>query len=152
MRLDFTLNNRPYRLEVPDHWTVLDLLRDGLALTATKYGCGEGVCGTCTVLLDDEPVRACLVLAARLRGRTLLTAEGLESDGAPDRLVSLHRIAGLSEVRVDKGTLEIGAMTSLSALVRHGIVRDGWPLLAHAASRVATPSIRSSATLGGNLC
>ena len=66
MRLDFTLNNRPYRLEAPDHWTVLDLLRDGLALTATKYGCGEGVCGTCTVLLDDEPVRGCLVLAARL--------------------------------------------------------------------------------------
>ena len=62
MRLDFTLNNRPYRLEAPDHWTVLDLLRDGLALTATKYGCGEGVCGTCTVLLDDEPVRGCLVL------------------------------------------------------------------------------------------
>ena len=69
MRLDFTLNNRPYRLEAPDHWTVLDLLRDGLALTATKYGCGEGVCGTCTVLLDDEPVRGCLVLAARLRGQ-----------------------------------------------------------------------------------
>jgi aerobic-type carbon monoxide dehydrogenase small subunit (CoxS/CutS family) len=97
MRLDFTLNNRPYRLEAPDHWTVLDLLRDGLALTAAKYGCGEGVCGTCTVLLDDEPVRACLVLAARLRGRTLLTAEGLESNGVPDRLQSAFARAGAAQ-------------------------------------------------------
>src|SRR5437763_1332377 len=153
MRLDFTLNNRPYRLEAPDHWTVLDLLRDGLALTATKYGCGEGVCGTCTVLLDDEPVRGCLVLAARLRGRTLLTAEGLESNGAPDHLQSAFARAGAAQCGFcTPGMLEIGAMTSLSALVRDGIVRDGWPLLAHAASRVATPSIRSSATLGGNLC
>ncbi len=71
---------------------------------------------------------------------------------APDRLVSLHRIAGLSDIRVDKGMLEIGAMASLSALVRHGTVREGWPLLARAAARVATPAIRSSATLGGNLC
>jgi aerobic-type carbon monoxide dehydrogenase small subunit (CoxS/CutS family) len=97
MRLDFTLNNRSCRLEAPDHWTVLDLLRDGLALTATKYGCGEGVCGTCTVLLDGEPVRACLVLAARLRGRTLLTAEGLEENGAPDRLQSAFARAGAAQ-------------------------------------------------------
>src|SRR6266849_2454402 len=94
MRLDFTLNNRPCRAEAPAHWTVLDLLRDGLALTATKYGCGEGVCGTCTVLLDGEPVRACLVLASRLRGRTLLTAEGLEDNGKPDRLQSAFARAG----------------------------------------------------------
>ncbi|MDP2703201.1 MAG: 2Fe-2S iron-sulfur cluster-binding protein, partial [Candidatus Rokubacteria bacterium] len=65
--IDFTLNGRPCRIDVPAHWTTLDLLRDGLALNGTKYGCGEGVCGTCTVLLDGEPVRACLVLAARLR-------------------------------------------------------------------------------------
>jgi carbon-monoxide dehydrogenase small subunit len=84
--LAFTLNGRPARASVPAHWTVLDLLRDGLALTGTKYGCGEGVCGTCTVLLDDEPVRACLVLAARLDGRALVTVEGLEHDGHLDPL------------------------------------------------------------------
>jgi aerobic-type carbon monoxide dehydrogenase small subunit (CoxS/CutS family) len=82
----FTLNGRACRTTVPAHWTVIDLLRDGLALTGTKYGCGEGVCGTCTVLLDGEPVRACLVLAARLDGRTLLTVEGLEREGRLDRL------------------------------------------------------------------
>jgi carbon-monoxide dehydrogenase small subunit len=82
----FTLNGRPCRTSVPVHWTVIDLLRDGLALTGTKYGCGEGVCGTCTVLLDGEPVRACLVLAARVDGRMLMTVEGLERDGQLDRL------------------------------------------------------------------
>ena len=55
------------------------------------------MCGTCTVLLDDEPVRACLVLAARLRGRTLLTAEGLESNGAPDHLQSAFARAGAAQ-------------------------------------------------------
>jgi len=84
--LEFTLNARPCRTSAPAHWTVLDLLRDGLALHGTKYGCGEGVCGTCTVLLDGEPIRACLVLAARLDGRTLETVEGLERAGCLDPL------------------------------------------------------------------
>lgn len=84
--LEFTLNARPCRTSAPAHWTVLDLLRDGLTLTGTKYGCGEGVCGTCTVLLDGEPIRACLLLAARLDGRTLETVEGLERGGRLDPL------------------------------------------------------------------
>ena len=84
--LEFTLNGAPCRIDVPGHWTVLDLLRDGVALSGAKDGCGEGVCGTCTVLLDGEPIRACLLLAARVRGRTLLTVEGLDRDGEPDRL------------------------------------------------------------------
>jgi aerobic-type carbon monoxide dehydrogenase small subunit (CoxS/CutS family) len=84
--LAFTLNGRPCRTSAPAHWTVIDLLRDGLALAGTKFGCGEGVCGTCTVLLDGEPVRACLVLAARLDGRALVTVEGLERDGVLDPL------------------------------------------------------------------
>ena len=84
--LEFTLNGAPCRIDVPSHWTVLDLLRDGVALSGAKDGCGEGVCGTCTVLLDGEPIRACLLLAARVRGRTLLTVEGLDRDGEPDRL------------------------------------------------------------------
>jgi carbon-monoxide dehydrogenase small subunit len=80
LALAFTLNGRPCRTRAPAHWTVIDLLRDGLALAGTKDGCGEGVCGACTVLLDGEPVRACLVLAARLDGRSLLTIEGLEGE------------------------------------------------------------------------
>ena len=80
LSLHFTLNGRPCRTEAPTHWTALDLLRDGLSLAGTKDGCGEGVCGACTVLLDGEPVRACLTLAARLHGRSLQTIEGLEGD------------------------------------------------------------------------
>lgn len=70
----------------------------------------------------------------------------------PDRLVSLHRVPALSGIRVDGGALDIGAMTTLAALSRHDAVRVGWPLLGQAAHRVATPAIRSTATLGGNLC
>jgi aerobic-type carbon monoxide dehydrogenase small subunit (CoxS/CutS family) len=78
--LDFTLNGRPCRIDCPPHWTVLDLLRDGLSLLGAKDGCGEGVCGACTVLLDGRPIRACLVLAARLDGHALVSIEGLEGD------------------------------------------------------------------------
>jgi aerobic carbon-monoxide dehydrogenase small subunit len=100
--LAFTLNGRACRTSVPAHWTVIDLLRDALALTGTKYGCGEGVCGTCTVLLDDEPVRACLVLAARLDGRSLVTVEGLERDG---------RLDGLQESFAREGAAQCGYCT-----------------------------------------
>jgi carbon-monoxide dehydrogenase small subunit len=86
MTLTFTLNGRPCATETPEHWTVLDLLRDGLGLMGTKYGCGEGVCGTCTVLADGRPIRACLVLAAHVRHRSLLTVEGLEAAGRLDPL------------------------------------------------------------------
>jgi aerobic-type carbon monoxide dehydrogenase small subunit (CoxS/CutS family) len=86
VNLSFTLNGRPCATEAPDHWTVLDLLRDALSLMGTKYGCGEGVCGTCTVLLEGRPARACLVLAAHVRGRDVVTIEGLEVAGRLDPL------------------------------------------------------------------
>ncbi|WP_423787745.1 (2Fe-2S)-binding protein, partial [Klebsiella pneumoniae] len=59
------------------HWTLLELLRDGLGALDVKEGCGEGVCGTCTVLLDGEPISACLVLAPRSAGRRITTVRGL---------------------------------------------------------------------------
>jgi aerobic-type carbon monoxide dehydrogenase small subunit (CoxS/CutS family) len=111
--LDFTLNERPHRIEAPVHWTVLDLLRDGLALNGTKFGCGEGVCGTCTVLLDGEPVRSCLVLASRLRGRTMVTVEGLDRDGEPDRLQTAFARAGA----VQCGFCTPGMLLSARALL-----------------------------------
>jgi carbon-monoxide dehydrogenase medium subunit len=69
----------------------------------------------------------------------------------PDPLITLHRVPGLAEVVVDDGVLHLGSMVSMADLVRSRAVRGGWELLAEAAHRVATPAIRSSATLGGNL-
>ena len=131
--LEFTLNGRPARAEVPDHWTVLDLLRDGLALSGTKDGCGEGVCGACTVLLDGEPVRACLVLAARVRGRALMTVEGLEQAGAPDRLQEAFARAGA----VQCGFCTPGMLLSARALLA-------------ANPSPSAPDVREA--LAGNLC
>jgi len=110
-------------------------------------------------LAEPESVPEAVEVLSRLEGDTRIIAGGTALVPTmrlglvtPDRLVSLHRIPGLSEIRVSKGVLEVGAMASLAAPARHGALRAGWPLLAQAAGRVATPAIRSSATLGGNLC
>jgi len=113
LSLDFTLNGRPCQAEAPAHWTLLDLLRDGLALHGTKFGCGEGVCGTCTVLLDDEPVRSCLVLAARIRGRAVVTVEGLDREGEPNPLQVAFAKAGA----VQCGFCTPGMLLSVRALL-----------------------------------
>jgi carbon-monoxide dehydrogenase small subunit len=113
VNLTFTLNGRPCATDAPDHWTVLDLLRDGLSLMGTKYGCGEGVCGTCTVLADGRPLRACLVLAAHVRGRELVTVEGLEVDGRLDRLQTAFAELGASQC----GFCTPGMLLSAKALL-----------------------------------
>ena len=132
LALDFTLNGRPCRSEAPAHWTVLDLLRDGLALAGAKDGCGEGVCGACTVLLDGQPIRACLTLAARLDGRSLVTIEGLEGD----------RLHPLQEAFVRLGAVQCGFCTP-------GMVLSALALLA---VDPAPSADRIREALAGNLC
>ncbi len=66
--------------------TLLTLLRDRLALTGTKNGCSAGECGACTVLMNGEPVNACMVLAVEVEGAEITTVEGLAHDGQLDRL------------------------------------------------------------------
>jgi len=73
----FVLNGESVQMNVPSHWTLLKLLRDGFGLTGTKEGCGIGECGACTVLMDGVPVNACLVLAPKVEGREVQTVEGL---------------------------------------------------------------------------
>ena len=63
----FTLNGKPVRLETDDERTLLWVLRTDLGLTGTKYGCGDGLCGACTVLVDGKAVRSCRTLARRRR-------------------------------------------------------------------------------------
>ncbi len=81
MKLSFTVNGEPVALALDGLKTLLDVLRYDLGLTGTKKGCEIGECGTCTVLLDGEPVNACMVLAQEMEGRTVVTVEGLACDG-----------------------------------------------------------------------
>ncbi len=75
-----TINGRAYESEVEARLLLSDFLRHELDLTGTHVGCEHGVCGACTVLLDGEPVRACLILAVQVNGRQLTTVEGLATD------------------------------------------------------------------------
>ncbi|CAN5453370.1 (2Fe-2S)-binding protein [soil metagenome] len=73
----FTVNGAPTEVDVPGMRRLLDVLREDLALTGTKEGCGEGECGACTVLVDGAPVDACLVPVCQVRGTAIRTVEGL---------------------------------------------------------------------------
>ena len=75
----FEVNGVAVRVEVCPQDTLLDVLRHSLGLLGSKEGCAEGECGACTVLLDDLPVTACLVLAAQVEGRSVTTIEGVAS-------------------------------------------------------------------------
>jgi carbon-monoxide dehydrogenase small subunit len=75
--LRFTVNGEYYELEIKANRTLVDVLREDLGLTGTKKGCGSGKCGSCTVLLEGDPVNACLILAPQVNGKAILTIEGL---------------------------------------------------------------------------
>jgi carbon-monoxide dehydrogenase small subunit len=84
--LSFVLNGVERRLSVPADMSVLEMLRERLGLTGTKYGCGEGECGACTVRVDGATVNSCLMFAVDCDGRELVTVEGLTVDGVGERL------------------------------------------------------------------
>jgi aerobic-type carbon monoxide dehydrogenase small subunit (CoxS/CutS family) len=80
-RLRFKVNGESHELDVPGDMPLLWALRDHLQLTGTRYSCGQGLCGTCTVLLDGEPIRSCVTDVADVEGREVLTIEGLSPSG-----------------------------------------------------------------------
>jgi carbon-monoxide dehydrogenase small subunit len=92
--LDFTMNGRPERLETAPGKRALDLLREDLGLTAAKQGCGMGECGACAVLVDGVARLSCLMLAAQLEGREVVTAEGLGTVDAPHPIQASFAAAG----------------------------------------------------------
>jgi carbon-monoxide dehydrogenase small subunit len=112
MRLVITVNGRERTFDVPPNTLLLNLLRERLDLTGSKYGCGIGECGACTVLLDGEPVLGCMTLAADCDGKTVETIEGLGEDG-------LHPIqtAYLEEGAVQCGFCTPGFIMTTKALL-----------------------------------
>ena len=81
MKITLRVNGRALEADVAPADTLLSVLRDTLDLTGTKYGCGEGHCGACTVLLDGQPVKSCQPRAAVLQGKSITTIESLEHEG-----------------------------------------------------------------------
>jgi carbon-monoxide dehydrogenase small subunit len=102
MTARMVLNGRVREIDVRANQTLLEVLRDTLGIFDVKEGCGEGVCGVCTVLLDGRPVSSCLVLAPAVRGRAVVTLRGLERDGG------LHP---LQEAFVRHGAVQCGFCT-----------------------------------------
>jgi aerobic carbon-monoxide dehydrogenase small subunit len=81
VEITLDLNGRPYRVRVEPRRTLADTIRDDCGLTGTHIGCEHGVCGACTVIVDGEVVRACLMFAAQAQGRRIRTVEGLANEG-----------------------------------------------------------------------
>jgi len=84
--IPFRLNNRPVSLTVDGDRMLLWVLRTELGLTGTKYGCGQSLCGACTVLVNKEAVRSCQLPVRDVRGKEVITIEGLSSNGKPHPL------------------------------------------------------------------
>ena len=84
--VELSVNGRPRSGSVEPRKTLADFLRDDLDLTGTHVGCEHGVCGACTVLVDGEPVRSCLMFAVQARGQEVTTVEGLARDGVMNPL------------------------------------------------------------------
>jgi aerobic carbon-monoxide dehydrogenase small subunit len=86
VEIEFRLNGVVRRATVPADMSALVMLRDVLGLTGTKYGCGEGECGACTVLVDGASINSCLLFAVDCDGREVTTIEGLAGDERAERL------------------------------------------------------------------
>jgi len=133
MSLRLTVNGREVRAEVPARLSLADLLRDRLGLTGTHLGCEHGVCGACSVLLDEVAVRACLVFAVQAHDHEVWTVEGLHADG---------RIADLQRAMADRHGLQCGFCTP-------GFLVTATELLAEG-GRPDEAEVREA--LSGNVC
>jgi carbon-monoxide dehydrogenase small subunit len=132
--VEFELNGRSVTTWVWAHQTLLEVLRDEAGATDVKYGCGEGVCGTCTVLLDGQAVNSCLMLAIQVAGRSIMTLRGLTRNGG-----DMHP---LQERFLQLGASQCGFCTPGMVLVAYALLERG-----KGASR---EEIREAIT--GNLC
>ena len=133
MKIEFVVNGKTPRMDVPGGKRLLDVLREDLHLTGAKEGCGEGECGACTVLMDGEAVHSCMVLAGQLTGHTVTTIEGLEEDG---------RLGVLQNAFVEQGAVQCGYCTP-------GMIMSAAGLL----NRTPDPTEEEiRVALSGNIC
>ncbi|MGE0735675.1 MAG: (2Fe-2S)-binding protein [Alphaproteobacteria bacterium] len=102
MQVNLTVNGEAERVSAEPVQTLLDLLRERLGLTGTKLGCNQGVCGTCTVLIDGKLARSCLQLAVACEGREIVTIEGLSDNG---------KLSPLQQAFVESGAVQCGYCT-----------------------------------------
>ena len=132
-QIRLTVNGGSRRIEVDDHWTLAELLRDHLRLTGTKLGCERGECGACTVIVDDKPVYSCSYLAVWADGKTVMTVEGLSKDG---------KLSPLQEAFVAHDAPQCGFCTSGQLMSATALLR---------ANPTPTPA-EVRAGLAGNIC
>ena len=112
-RREITINGKKHSVTAPDEMPLLWVLRDVLGMTGTKYGCGVGVCGSCTILEGDRAVRSCQTTLREAGGKAYTTIEGLSTDGS-------HPIqqAWLAEDVAQCGYCQPGMMLEIRALLR----------------------------------
>lgn len=135
MPLTFMLNNQQTTLEVDARQTLLEVLRNQGGMTSVHRSCEEGECGACTVLLNEEPVNACLVLAASVQGASVLTSEGLVKNGKPHPLMKAF---------TDELGIQCGFCTP-------GMLMNAYALINRAGDNLLTDQVIRK-TLEGNLC
>ncbi len=98
-RITVTVNGSADVMDVPSNMTMLQMLREKLALTGTKNGCAAGECGSCTVLWNGEPVNSCMVLAVECDGTEIVTVEGLAHD---------HQLGPIQQAMIEAGAVQCG--------------------------------------------
>jgi carbon-monoxide dehydrogenase small subunit len=113
--IQLTVNGEQHRVEVPAMKRLLDVLREDLHLTGTKEGCGEGECGACAVLMDDELVNSCLIPALQANGARLCTIEGVSTEG---------RLHPIQQCFLENGGAQCGICTPGMILATHHLLES----------------------------
>ncbi len=116
VEISFTLNGVKTQLAVPAGMSTLDMLRDRLGLRGTKYACGEGECGACTVIVDGTTLNSCLMFAVECDGRELVTVEGVAASEAGKRL----RESFVEHGAVQCGFCTPGMLVQASHMIERG--------------------------------
>lgn len=113
--VNFFVNDEEYTLDVRANETMLTVLREKLDLTGTKEGCGAGECGACTVIVNNKPVNACMILAPELDGMHISTVEGLSKDG---------QLSPLQEAFIEHAALQCGFCTPGFLMTATALLRE----------------------------